>query len=138
VNAAGVPSVLATFWTGILAVLLAVAVITAAALLNTDRIRAWLAAPPIDLDAQDMPRQTWAPLTEAEARAVHPAGRDLPGKAGKELCESCFVWHPEHEIEPEVHGVTPVGGFLESWVCPTCGWRNVVPAAPVRPVRGEL
>jgi hypothetical protein len=137
---AGVPSVLATFWTGILAVLLACAVIAAAALLNSDRIRAWLAVPPVDLDAEDMPRQTWDALTEAEARAAHPAGRDLSPApaAGKVECGSCTIVHDLTQVQVTFLGVTPVGGLLEQWACPECGWSNVIPAAQGRPVRGEL
>ena len=107
---------------------------------NLDRLWAFMTPPPVDLDAEDMPRQTRDTLTEAEARAAHPAGRDLSPApaAGKVECGSCTVIHDLTQVQVTFLGVTPVGGLLEQWACPECGWSNVIPAAQRRPVRGEL
>ena len=126
-------SLVSTFWTAFLAVLLGCAVIAAAALLNSDRIRAWLATPPVDLDAEDMPRRTW--VSEAEARAAHPAGRDLPQKV---LCDSCTFTHDRTQVMVAPMGVDSLERPVTAWPCPECGWLNVVPAPARRPVRGEL
>ena len=99
-----------------------------------DELTEWWARPGVDLDAAD---RQW--VSEFEARAAHPAGRDLaPTPAsGRVLCGSCLVNHAESQVSFRAGGITPVGGLLEEWECPTCGWVNTIRAV-VRPVRGDI
>ena len=120
-------SLVSTFWTAFLAACLGGVVIWAAWALQSDRAQEFVAR--ADLDAEDMPRRTW--VSEEEARAAHPAGRDLSPApaAGKVECGSCTVIHDLTQVDVTFLGVTPVGGLLEQWACPECGWSNVIPAA---------